>query len=377
MMKRKIPTVVATVFMVAMMLLTFFSKTIYRNTLPNVKLVYPKGGSLSYQFVAYAYTLSGDESTPYYIPVKLDMPLSVDAVYVSENDEIVAGAPILHFYEPEADIALKKAIQKKTEAFVRWRVWNDSYENAMTAAEQKFKEAKTAEEKERATSELALLRDGIHNGTSKDLVYEEYMESSRLVDALTMLQQEKWTVTAPYAGVVGKVYVSKGDYYAGISPLMDLYTAEVKPDIVLELKNFPQHYTEAWTCTITLTDKYGRVDCTLKRLEKMEANAARVIISPNGACEYSTIAQIAVTVKTPYQPLLVPNHVLQGKECYVLDEKTGAWGQTVYTAKRVMLSVGASNDAYTAVQDGLSKGDILIVSSTLPISDGCVVVVEQ
>lgn len=375
-MKRKIAKIVAAAFMLFMVLLTFFSKTIYRSTLPNVKLIYPKGGTLTYQFVVHTYTLWGNESIPYYIPVQLPTSFSIDEVFVAENDMVDEGAALLHFYEPQAEIILKEAMQKKAEAYAYWRTWSNSFGNAVITAEQKLAKAVTNEEREQATSELALLREGIFNGISEDLVYGKYTESCQVVDELLTLQKSAWVITAPYSGIVGKVYVSKGDCYTGINPLMELYTAGTKPDIVVELNDYPQYYTDAWTCAVSLTDRFGRVDCTLKQLEKMEKNTARITIAPNGLCDYSSITQISVTVKTPYQPLLVPNHSLQGKECYVLEESVGAWGQVMYTAKRKMLSLGTSNDNYTVIQEGINKDDILIISTSSPITDGCSVVVE-
>ncbi len=60
-----------------------------------------------------------------------------------------------------------------------------------------------------------------------------------------------------------------------------------------------------------------------------------------------------------------------------IDERTGAWGQTEYYAKKTSITLGDTDGKRTIVRSGLNAESLLIVSSTQELHDGMTVVLAD
>jgi len=376
-MKKKTYAIVPIIFFSLMMVLTFFSRTIYRSILPNVDVTSPRGGNLRFVYTTHDYNLSGADASVIYLPFVLSEALYIDKVYVRENDLVLEGEPLFRFYEPQAKEVLSEIRHKREETGVKWRIWKEKYTLALEAAEAKIKNGGPDSEIRTAMSELTLLHEGIMNDTSLELVYNEYNSYCILVDTLTNLEKANWTLFAPHHGLVGEITLNIGDSYYGIKPMLEIFSIESQPTILVEWLSFPKQYSSNWVMTSTITDKHGRVDCTPLYMNKLAAGSVKVYVQPNGSCDYSSISQITIMLQTPYQPVMIPNKVLNGSDCFLLAQRIGAWGLTEYYAKKVSLSLGASDGSYTSILSGLSINDTLIDTSSTPIEDGQTVVIRQ
>jgi hypothetical protein len=368
--------VIPAVFLACMVLLTFFSKTIYRGLLPNVEVIAPRGGSMRFTYHAQEYRLGGDEASAVYLAYGLPEALMIDRIYARVNETVTEGAPLVRFYEPAAMELLAGIRRKRDEAGVQWRVWQDDYAWALDSAEGKVKNAKSITDKQTAERELAQLREGIMNDASLDLMFGAYNGYCLLADALESLREEDWTVYAPHAGIISEICVDIADHYSGIYPMLRIYPALSQPVILVEWPSLPAQYALNWRLAAVITDRHGRVDGTPLYIDKPSSGSATVTIQPNGSCDYSTISQVSIVLDTPYYPVLVPNSVLDGGDCFLLAERAGAWGQKEYYAKKVSLSLGASNGINTAVLSGLDANDAVIVSSNTVLENGRTVVVK-
>ena len=96
-------------FFAAMLVLTFCSRTIYRSTLPRVRVETAAGGVLSYRFDLSDFEIRAEEYFYAYLPFLLERALTIEKVWVRPGDAVQTGDALVSFYAPEGEYLLSSA----------------------------------------------------------------------------------------------------------------------------------------------------------------------------------------------------------------------------------------------------------------------------
>jgi len=362
-------------FLTIMLLLTFFSKTIYRTMLPNVDVMTLKSGSLNFAYSTTEYTLNGEAETSLYFRFSLPSALRVDKVFVKENEKVENGQALIQFYEPSASFVYKQVKQKRDAAYIAWRSWLSEYKNAKIAVYSKIALADDDSDMEAAIEEFALLQDGIMNNTTEALMYSDYLHFSDMADALSALAADNWIMRASYDALVGEIVCKHESEYAGLTPILSLIPLDTNIGILVNWSQFPKDYSTNWKLSAIITCETGKLNGKIVDIWKTDTQTQLTLIT-EGVCDFSEITQVSLLLESSYQPLLISNTVLREGKCYMLEQRISAWGEKEYFARGVLPVLGASDGTHTVVKEGLSAGNLIISTSSKPINDGQTVVIS-
>jgi hypothetical protein len=229
--------------------------------------------------------------------------------------------------------------------------------------------------REQAETRLKMLEDGIYDGTSADLLEENYQLYLETEEALMRLKEKQWIIDSPMDGWVRELRISEGEEYEGNKTILSLVDAGNHALISLSIQNFPVSYTEEWALGATLRDGTQHGMRWLLQYRGTERNDLKLSVDEtwNGG----TASRVYIELTSPYEPVLIENKLLLEGECFVLAERTGAWGQTEYYAEKRSVVSGDTDGKLTVVRSGLSPESRLIVSSTEELRNGMTVVLRQ
>lgn len=363
------------IFLGTMAVITFFSRTIYHTLTPNVDIGHITSGTLKYQFVIDEYEVEGDSIFSVrlgYLPAKLE----VERVFVVKNQPVQAGTPLVQFQNNSGEEALRKIIREKKEAEIRKKTWEKGYQEALEEAKKAYKNSGSKVKREQAETRLKMLEDGIYDGTSADLLEENYQLYLETEEALMRLKEKQWIIDSPMDGWVRELRISEGEEYEGNKTILSLVDAGNHALISLSIQNFPVSYTEEWALGATLRDGTQQWDAMVTSIQR---NGKETILklSVDETWNGGTASRVYIELTSPYEPVLIENKLLLEGECFVLAERTGAWGQTEYYAEKRSVVSGDTDGKLTVVRSGLSPESRLIVSSTEELRNGMTVVLRQ
>ena len=358
---------ISAVFFILLLLLTFFSRTVYRRMLPNVEVAKAAGGMLKFAYTSCDICILGEHSVPVLIPVVLTRPLSVSQVRIKANEHIAVGDILITFYPKDGEYLIREAEKKLDLAAASLALWKNEHENRvadMTAAVEK---SKGKMEKERLEKELALLKAGIMDGTTETQLQAEAALWEETLKTLEGLAQDQWQIKAETSGYAEQILVRKGDGYSGLSPLINICPDGTRYRIGCTWKDAPGLRAGSWAIqgTVENTAALDAVDVT------NEANGDTVWFEPGEDTPLpDQISSVLLSAASPYCLMLIDNKAINGDKMYLLKSKTGAWGQTEYYAQEVRVRTGGKDDQHTEVLSGLNYNDLWISSRNKPLGDG-------
>lgn len=368
-MKNKYIGRAAAVFLGCMLALTFCSRTVYRMLMPQVQTTRANGGILSYSQRTGDYLLSAETLDYAYIAAQLTQPVRVDRVLVRQNQRVEAGDALAQLYAPEAELALVSAREAFARAEIAWERWDTEEADALLNLKAQIEAAESPERRRVLQQELALVQQGVVNGSSRELCYEEYARAQAVLAILKELQANGWMVLAPQDGWIGEIYVQAGGGYQGLSPMMSI----VSGDVLIGMR---------WNQDIDLDRGAARIVAKIETTDqKLDC---RYVRSDSGVawlrCDepiaYEQVRSISLTAETGFVETLVSADALQGGSVYVLSTRRGSWGEQEYCARLTDVVTGRSNGAMVEIESGLVGGEEIIISSTKDLSDGATVLLQ-
>ncbi|MEA4999582.1 MAG: hypothetical protein VB087_09365 [Candidatus Limiplasma sp.] len=379
------------VFLGVMAALTFFSQTIYYNTLPKVEVQRVSSGVLQTVVSGSDILLYAEQAERVDIPADLaDLKLRVERVWVQKTASIKQGEALLRFDPAQGASTLAKAermFQRAEEALTTWDIkyqntWNELDIDMLTLQR---KMAETDADPETLGAQLqtlqakqeALERTNILDGVSRASLEQNLSLSKATLATLTKLSTQGWVVNAPNSGVVSEILVKEGDEYSGLLPLVWLVPASAKLRVGIECK------PEVHISSLDRVMVYSGDDVPLGN-EAIWAfagegtlNGKRVlwaeptITSP----DLTKLTKLNFRIDSDYCQYMVPNAAVVEDTLYVLDSRQGAWGTEELFARRVEGKGVQSDDKNTSVSLGLTSMDNVIIKWDRPFEDGDTVMI--
>lgn len=430
---------VGAVFLALLLVVVFFSKTIYAHNLPSVAATLPKSGKLTKSEKANGITTWKDKEMVY-----AAVGGKVEEVLVEEGETVKEGQPILKlsFDEAEAASRLKELghsrqklvmdIEAQNTALARAKdkladLYNETisdtdYElrqlelqiddahNDMLEVRERYDEDE-ADYEELARAKNALQRlyiqkeqlleqqDKSREEKEKDLANrirdceEEIASIERSLKSLNLdlagnaLQQEPYqkamedyqnaTITAPCDGVVANLPLQKGEKAGADALLFELGVGTVF-EVVSQVPLSNNFISTGDDCA--LSNATYRVQGKVTKVSAGEQNKTITVSVDSADLKAGETLDIEFekTSKTSYT--LVPNSALnrdsEGYFLYQIKERDGILGKEYYV-DRLSVHIGDSDSKNTAIVQGISFFEPVVLLSDKSLSAGQTVKVEN
>ena len=333
------------VFLLLLVVFTFFSKTIHNNMLPKVRVIPPVGGNLTRTLNIYDYRLERMDTAT----VIAEGNWTVKEVFVKEGDEVVEGTPIFSI-----DIDRYRAELLRLQS------------QAVTLDNQLLDES-LADEDRRAIELNS---------------YAAWREYRILRDSFPSSGE----VVSTYTGMLLEVNVEPYDILTAGQKLMEIITEESTLTLQFEL-SFAEDSTYSGVEKVKIRREIGSEtiyeDYSILKKERNDNGYTIFIKIPEDMGDNGVIQYISLERKSERYEQILPTSCIQtdieGQFVYVLEEDKNAQAFTAYVRK-AYVTVLESNDMYTAIE--LFRYSVpydinkIIYYSNKPISYGDEVIVE-
>ena len=370
-MKNRRPARAAIAFFAVMLVLTFCSRTIYRTTLPRVRVEAATGGVLSYRYDLTDFALRAEEYAYAYLPFPLEQSLTVETVWVKPGDVVQAGDALVSFYAPEGEHLALSANAAALSAEAELSRLESAIASAREELVQRLDGRQTREQAAAIRAEIDRLDAGFYEGKSIAQARETVKQAREYADIFTSLQNDGWVLRAQATSTICGVSTCEGAAYGGLSPLCSLAALNQEIYLYAVLAGAPDARGAQWQISAVLETDGGAVPA---RIVPAGGGAVRVYL--DGACAPGDVLSLTVRLQSPYRQTLLPLEAVRNNHVFVLEAATGDWGEMVYTVREKSVITGESDGVHISVLDGLSPGDKIVVSTGESLSDGQSVLVD-
>ncbi|MGE5630841.1 MAG: efflux RND transporter periplasmic adaptor subunit [Caulobacteraceae bacterium] len=408
--KKKILDIVK-VFLAVMLLLTFFSKTIYSWTLPKVKYEAVSAGSLTAEIMGEG-TVEAKGRVEYYTDIKV----AVKDVMVSAGDEVKQGDELFilekdslngelerkklelvelklqydqMYREEEANTREQRLHELKTDLTHREKVYSD-----YKLLYEKGAESKSSLEEKRMEYEAAKAK---YESAEKELSVEAQNNKKEIEAQMVGIQikelelreiekkLDKCVITAPFDGIIKEINFKKGMMLNDAMPVYILDNIgdgfEFKADLAVEQCEYINPGDEVKVYIKNRED--SQLDGIVKTISTIkDSHDMRSVTVDLGKTELAggEAGEFYLRKKAGTYDYLVPRSAIhkdsEGAHVYVLQEKDGPLGIEYYAIKQ-KVAAGDSDYSYTGIYSGLLGDERVIVSSSKDLYDGCQVILEK
>lgn len=369
-MKNRRPARAAIAFFAVMLVLTFCSRTIYRTTLPRVRVEAATGGVLSYRYDLTDFSLRAEEYAYAYLPFPLEPSLTIETVWVQPGDVVQDGDALVSFYAPEGEHLALSANAAALSAEAELSQLESAIAGAREQLAQRLSGRQTREQAAAIRAEIDRLDAGFYEGKSVAQAREVAKQAREQADIFTALQNDGWVLRAHAASTICGVSAREGAAYGGLSPLCSLAALDQEIYLYAILEGAPDARGAQWQISAVLETDGGAVSA---RIALAGNDAVRVY--PDGTCAPGDVLSLTVRLQSPYLQTLLSLEAVRNNRVFVLEAATGDWGETVYTVREKSVISGENDGVHISILDGLSPGDKVVVSAEESLSDGQTVLV--
>lgn len=357
-------------FLLAMLALTFCSRTVYRALMPSVQTARVGGGILSYSAQSGEYLLDAAQVRYAYVAAELPQAVRVEKVLARANQRVEAGDALARLYAPEAERALEVARERFAQAEIGWISWESTCAEAWLELKEQMSDAELSDERQRQLQQrMNLLQQGVVGDTSEQLCRRAYEQARAALEVLESLEAADWTVCAPCADWVCELFVQSGDGYAGLSPLASIADGAGDMLVGLHWGEAIDLDREAARIRASVSVDGQRVDCQYVRTTTQGGQKVAWVRCAEEV-DYGRLTGLSLEAESGFIETLISADALTGDSVYVLSNRPGAWGEAEYYAQAVRLTTGRRSASMVEVRSGLYSGQEIILSADKPLSDG-------
>lgn len=373
-------------FLAIMLALTFFSRTLYLATLPQVTVVKLSGGYLAVDILAKVPILYSD-TVKEIIPCSdlLTSHLSVSRIKVRQNQAVRQGETLIEFDAHWAESVLAQAKSEYDSATADQTVWKNGYDQQLRELAEKEKTLRTEggttdlrEALQTLNAERRLLEQNIYNGVPLSEVRTKCDAARSVYESLSQLKDNNWRIVAPENLWIAEINLKEGNDYRGITPVLRYIpqTAEIYAGAAY--MDSPQILKDA--ASISVVEGNGQASNVWK-YSHMEP-------SENGYTLWATLADphrpdipedgLTFHLETGYYSTLVPKTALCQEGIYLAQKRAGAWGQTEDYACLVKGKYSLSDDQYVLFETtAMLNGESVLIDWDRAFNDGDTVYVTM
>ncbi|TGE35510.1 HlyD family efflux transporter periplasmic adaptor subunit [Desulfosporosinus fructosivorans] len=413
--RRKITGRATVIFITAMLLLTFFSRTINNFTLPKVTYETPASGALIKEV-----TGTGNVEANTTQDLYVSNSMKVTGVMVDVGDSVKQGQTLLTLDTSDIENQLEDELDMYAQKMLHLEELMEagspesmmSLDKAVQIARQNVEKAQKNHDSSKALYEAGAiaainLTDAEMNLDNAKLDYEiaknnkdkaissnkRDIESTKLdismaerkIAELTK-EMNMSTVTAPCDGVVTELYYSAGMTANASQPLYRIADTgggfQFVATVNISAAEYLEPGDEAKLSINSLNDRIiqGKVNQITDNQQQIGAKKDIVIDIPPDGLIGGEIGTADIKKSIGSYKVLVPNSAVgqdnKGSFVYVLKEREGPLGKEFYV-ERVSVSIGDSDNTKTVVLSGINAMDKVISDSDKPLEDGSPVMIAN
>lgn len=371
-------------FLAIILALTFFSRTLYLATLPQVTAVKLSGGYLAVDIPAKTPVLYSDtvkEIIPCSDP--LTSPLSGSRIRVRQNQAVRQGETLIEFDAHWAESALAQAKSEYDSAMAAQTVWKNGYDQQLRELAEKEKTLRTeggnsGEALQALAAERRLLEQDIYNGVPLSEVRAKCDAARSVYESLSRLRENSWRIAAPEDLWVAEINLKEGDDYRGVAPVLRYIpqTAEIYAGAAY--MDSPQILKDA--AYISVVESNGQVSDVWEYSHMEPAENGYTLWAALADPLHPDLPEDGLTfhLETSYYSTLVPKAALCQEGIYLAQKRAGAWGQTEDYACLVKGKYSLSDDQYVLFETtAMLNGESVLIDWDRAFSDGDTVYVTM
>ena len=366
-------------FLAIMLALTFFSRTLYLATLPQVTAVKLSGGYLAVDIPAKTPVLYSDtmkEIIPCSDP--LTSPLSVSRIKVRQNQAVRQGETLIEFDAHWAESVLTQAKSEYDSATAAQTVWKNGYDQQLRELAEKEKTLRVEggatdlrEALQTLNAERRLLEQDIYNGVPLSEVRDKCDATRAVYESLCQLKDNNWRIVAPENLWIAEINLKEDDDYRGVAPVLTYIpqTAEIYAGAAY--MDSPQILKDA--ASISVVEGDGQVSAVWKYSHMEPAGNGYTIWASLVDPLYPNLPEDGLTfhLETGYYSTLVPKAALCQDGIYLVQKRVGSWGQTEDYACLVKGKYSLSDNQYVLFETTASlNGESVLIDWDRAFNDG-------
>jgi membrane fusion protein (multidrug efflux system) len=240
-------------------------------------------------------------------------------------------------------------------------------------------QAKRAEaDRDLAKQQLDRVRKLRADNAASPADLERVEAAARVAEAaldVLLLQIERTTVRAPFAGMIGQRLVSTGDYVTTSTPLLSLQTTNPQRAVIEVPERYAVQLKPGQTVEFTVAAQPEKVfSATVDFIDAVVQSESRTImvkaVAPNAAnvLKPGMFIQARLATETRSNAVVVPEDAVQP-----LRTTNVVWAVVDGKAARRAVTLGARSQGIVEVLDGLKVGEQVVVGGLDKMADGMAV----
>lgn len=220
-----------------------------------------------------------------------------------------------------------------------------------------------------------LKQSGILNGQTREMLQSKLNELNTKLKDSPAITERFYYVTSPIQGIIDEVNINISDSYSGMKNLISVIPQHAVPLLKAKIPDDVIHkLNEGDECIIINNEKELRGAIKDKVNAAEEAYITIDLASYNHQDEIKNLdiynTHVKVVKQSDYYNAIIPNSALIDESTvFLVKERTGFWGNELYIVKKQIIK-GMSNDYKTAIVQGLTANDTVVVGWDRELSDG-------
>ncbi len=201
---------------------------------------------------------------------------------------------------------------------------------------------------------------------------EAAARSAEAALSLLTLQIERTTVRAPFSGVVGQRFVSRGDYVTSASRLLTLQTVDPQRAVLDVPERYAVQLRPGQTVEFTVAAQPDRVfNAHVEFVDPVVQDVNRTIVvkarAPNGdrLLRPGMFIEARLATATRENAIVIPEDAIQ-------PQRTGnvAWAVVEGKASRRVVELGARSQGMVEILSGIKAGELVVVGGLERMAEG-------
>ena len=247
-------------------------------------------------------------------------------------------------------------------------------DDAMLRAQAESAEA----ERELATQQLERMRRLHADNASSPADLERAEAAARSADAavaLLVLQIERTTVRAPFAGVIGQRFVSQGDFATTDTRLLTLQTVDPQRAVIDVPERYAGLLQHGQTVEFTVASQTDRVFTgQVEFIDPVVQDASRTIVvkarAPNSdrLLRPGMFIEARLATETRENAVVVPEDAIQPTRT-----ATVVWAVVDGKASRRIVELGTRSNGSVEILSGVDAGEQVVIGGLEKMAEGALV----
>ncbi|HEX2944954.1 MAG TPA: efflux RND transporter periplasmic adaptor subunit [Clostridia bacterium] len=384
------------IFVGIMLFLTFFSNTINNFSLPRVSTGQPVGGSLIKEVTGSSSVQARETLKVYSKQGRL-----VTEVRVKLGDKVKKGQAVVVLDKAEIERQLEEEMLRYDQMKLNLEKLNDiesgigPAEKALEAAKENLKDVGALYDSGAISKgEFSRAEDAVFQA-EKDLedvkrkqrdnerdikIQQDNIKLEELtINKLKKALGEESTLVSPVDGIVGELNATPGSLVSGESPVFSIADTskgfEVRIDVNLEKAQYLAvgDAVEITVKSLGANSLAGTISGIAESAKSRGELKEVTIDIPSDEISGGELCDIYINKKSNAYNILVPNAAVgtdaTGRFVWVLKERKGSLGSEFYVRKAAV-TIEDSDSSKTAVINGISPEEQIVVSHSKNLSDG-------